>query len=436
MSTSEVPISKMVHTAKVLASYIDNDEDGEPDDSQVLNYLVNKNKITPVWTISTREAFGSSPCFESNFDMNASMYVASGELNTGDSWILGGLENAKEKDGPDNWDTNLEEMWHIVTDGWSGAYESVFGGSWENPSELTEAMDTARGGRFKDIPASYPADAWYSYYAEDCVYGCQKTEYIYWGLMSNFNALSIADHCSNVESEWKLCTTEEFRATDTKLSALLNDRGFAIPTNIPDGNYRGQKSKTHAYAVGVNKIINESGTHHKFTINYKQSRNLTFVRGNTYYFDLSGNTFGTENDELAEHPPLQLSTTKNGNHGGGLEYLDGVTKFGNNGEEGSYLKIVVSDDAPNELYYYCEEHDGMAGDAVIQVINQDDISSNESSNIDSTSSSASTSTESSSGSESTSSGTSSSTSSSSSGTSSSSGPLNDDPSQQIKKMCL
>ena len=350
--------------------------------------------------------------------MNASMYVdtlsSDGEIIFGDGWTLGGLENAKENNQQVNWDTNLEEIWHIVTDGWSGVYPDDFGLSWENPSELTDAMDIARGGRFQQIPASYPSDAWYGYYDETCDYHCQANEYMYWGLMSNFNALSTAEHCDNVKDEWKICTSEEFKSRDIKFSALLNDSGYAIPTNIPDGNYRGQKSKTHAYAVGVNKIINESGTHHKFTINYKQSRDLTFIRGNTYYFDLSGNTVGTENDELAEHPPLQLSATKDGNHGGGLEYIDGVTKYGNNGEEGSYLKIVVSEDAPNELYYYCEEHERMAEDAVIQVINQDEISSNESSNIDTANSSTPT-------------GDDESSSSSESASSSSSEPLNDDP---------
>ena len=48
MSPTEVPISKMMHSAKVLASYIDNDEDGEPDDSKVLNYLLNKNNLLKV----------------------------------------------------------------------------------------------------------------------------------------------------------------------------------------------------------------------------------------------------------------------------------------------------------------------------------------------------------------------------------------------------
>ena len=111
---------------------------------------------------------------------------------------------------------------------------------------------------------------------------------------------------------------------------------------------------------------------------------------------------------------LQLSATKDGNHGGGLEYIDGVTKYGNNGEEGSYLKIVVSEDAPNELYYFCEEHERMAEDAVIQVINQNEISSNESSNIDTVNSSTPTVDDESS-------------SSSESASSSSSEPLNDVP---------
>ena len=49
---------------------------------------------------------------------------------------------------------------------------------------------------------------------------------------------------------------------------------------------------------------------------------------------------------------LRLSTTKNGTHGGGVEYTDGVTVFGQPGIEGSYVKFKVRPNAPT-LYYYC-----------------------------------------------------------------------------------
>ena len=365
MSPSEVPISKMIHSAKVLASYIDNDQDGEPDDPKVLDHLLNKNKIIPVWTISTREAFFTSSCFEKNFDANASMYVdvlsSDGEIIFGDGWTLGGLENAKENNQEVNWDTNLEEIWHIVTDGWSGAYPDDFSLDWEIRSTLSEAMDVARGGRFRQTPASYPSDAWYSYYDDTCDYACQAIEYIYWGLMSNFDALSTADHCDNVKDEWKICTAEEFKSKDIKLSALLNDSGYAIPTNIPDGRYRGDASKTHAYFIEVKQVNGAN----KYFIDYKAGRNLTLIRGNTYYFDFSGNSVSTS-DPFRSHP-FRLSDVKDGTHGGGQSYIEGVEIVGEPGKEGSYLKFTPSDITPNSLYYYCEVHAGMAGNSVITV---------------------------------------------------------------------
>ena len=412
ISPEEVPISKMMHSAKVLASYLDNDEDGIPDDQQVLNNLLDKGKVAPVWTESTRESFWSDSC-QDYFNMNASMYVdtlsSTGEIVYGDSWTLGGLENARDNQAQDNWDGNLEEIWHIVTDGWADVYPDAFGTSYDDPSELTEAMDTARGGRFREVPSAYPSNAWYGYYDSGCDYRCQAVEYVYWGLMSNMSALQIAGHCENVQDEWRICGRDEFSSVDSKLYNLLNNRGYAIPTNIPDGNYRGHNSKNHAFLVEV-KQVNGSN---KFALNYQTSRDLTLKRGNTYYFDLSGAT-PANTDTLRNHP-FRLSSIKDGTHGGGQEYLDGITKVGNAGEEGSFLKLVVADDAPDQLFYYCEIHSGMGGDSVITIedlVNETGI--NESTNTSSTSSASTTT-------------SSSDTSSTSSSTSTSSSPLNNDP---------
>ena len=45
-------------------------------------------------------------------------------------------------------------------------------------------MDTARGGKFTSVPASYPASAWYTYNDSTCTYTCMAVEYIYWAIRS------------------------------------------------------------------------------------------------------------------------------------------------------------------------------------------------------------------------------------------------------------
>ena len=225
ISSSEVPDEYILHTANVLAQFIDNDEDGYPDDENVLDFLQSENFVTPVWTEELREKVFAKGC--DNLSFAASMYYGN------DEWAIGGIENTG------TWDTNLEEVWHIVSEGWYASYPEYFG---SRDSKLLQAMDKARGGKFLKIPEEYPSEAWYAYYDDTCDYYCQAAEYFYWVLMSNIDALDpgITSKCQDSSNEWSICNKKELENTDTLAFELFNKSGFNLPTVLPDGSYGGE----------------------------------------------------------------------------------------------------------------------------------------------------------------------------------------------------
>jgi hypothetical protein len=232
------------HTAHVTAQYIDNDEDGVADDPEVLKFLVDNNFVVPVWSEDDHEDFwdGARGTYcEDNIGMAASMYYEY------DEWALGGIEEAG------TWDTNLEEVWHIISVGWYQTYPEFMGVEFEGngdviPSNLTEAMDAARGGQFMSIPDEYPEEAWYAYYDDTCDYHCQAHEYFYWILMTNIGALdpSITNKCEDSKDEWYVCTKADLETVDVLAFDLLNNPIFNLPTNIPDGSYMDFNQNTNS----------------------------------------------------------------------------------------------------------------------------------------------------------------------------------------------
>ena len=102
-------------------------------------------------------------------------------------------------------------------------------------------------------------------------------------------------------------------------------------------------SSPTTYTVTV--VSTDSGN--KYVIDGTQQPTLSLIRGNTYVFDWSG----------ATSHPVRFSTTSDGTHGVGSEYTTGVTKD----DSGYKTTIVVSGDAPDNLYYYCQYHSGMGG---------------------------------------------------------------------------
>ena len=96
------------------------------------------------------------------------------------------------------------------------------------------------------------------------------------------------------------------------------------------------------------------GAGNRYYIDGVLQETVTLAEGYTYKFDVS--------DSSVSGHPFKFSTTSNGTHSGGSEYTTGVTTSGNAGDNGAYVQIVVAASAP-QLYYYCQYHSGMGGQA-------------------------------------------------------------------------
>ena len=242
--SNKAPMDKVMHTAGVLAQYLDNDEDGQPDDPKIVSYLSDHNYIVPVWSERDREKFwenAQGTACKDNIGMAASMYYDE------DQWAIGGIKKTGQ------WDTNLEEVWHVVSAGWYEVYPEYFG---NNGSKLHDAMNKARGGYFRNVPSKYPKNAWYSYNDESCRYECQAHEYFYWILMANINALdpSLTNKCNRSKDEWHICNKSELREQDVLAYELLNNNDFVLPTQIPDGEYMSKEIISINQSIGFSAV--------------------------------------------------------------------------------------------------------------------------------------------------------------------------------------
>lgn len=123
----------------------------------------------------------------------------------------------------------------------------------------------------------------------------------------------------------------------------------SVPTHVPP-------VVPIVLTVTVATGTNQYGTGNKFYVSGYSgaSPTISLIEGKTYRLDQS--------DASNSGHPLRFSTTSNGTHGGGTEYTTGVTTNGTPGTSGAYTEITVASGAPT-LYYYCQVHSGMGGQA-------------------------------------------------------------------------
>ncbi|RAP32834.1 hypothetical protein DID77_04000 [Candidatus Marinamargulisbacteria bacterium SCGC AG-439-L15] len=218
-ATSTVGDAYVLHAAKVLAKYLDSDDDGTPNSQAVVDKLV----ANEVFIIIAKDEDESESVLEelgSNGDRGQ-------ELRE---------EEIVTSNGADGrFDASLEEILHLITQrGYSEVFDDL---KEEHGSALASAMDTARGGYFTSVPSSYPDGAWYTYDDDTCDYKCMITEYFYWGLTSRLGAQDFSGRLEAIQEEWSLNTASLVQSGDTALHTILTNSDYSLPTVLPDGDY-------------------------------------------------------------------------------------------------------------------------------------------------------------------------------------------------------
>ncbi len=175
-ASKDIPAEKLIHAAGVMAQYLDNDEDGKPDDPNVLRTLQAKHATIYIFPRPDSAA-------EEEF-IDSIEYLLDNELLA--IQPLYGEEIIPNGAAQGEFDASLEEIIHIITNsGYAHAYPEIFG---EEPgTAIAEAMDAARGGHHQTVPSSYPENAWFTYDDKTCDYACMISEYHYWALTSSMS---------------------------------------------------------------------------------------------------------------------------------------------------------------------------------------------------------------------------------------------------------
>ena len=196
-----------------MAELIDNDENGEVDNSCVVKKL---NEL---------EAFVSMYNEDESEILIEPLEMLGSESN---STGLGAFETTVNYESEDQHDASVEEIFHLITQfGYSKMYPAIFGESNESESLLAKAMDVARGGRQTQLThgtwtynntdcanagkVGGSTNAWYFYEDNTADYASMITEYIYWAVSSNFGMHASEFGQQKAQTEWCPNTKEKLQ---------------------------------------------------------------------------------------------------------------------------------------------------------------------------------------------------------------------------------
>ena len=204
---------KVLHSAGVLAQYLDNDEDGIADNQAVLQKIIQLDGALIMF--GCWQEFENSG-FENQVPGSSLNYK---QLHLACEAFPNGVQQQQ-------FDITLEEALHLVTwAGYSNAFPAVFG---EFPgSQIAQAMQASKAAGFYNPFFNEPG----------MPFPDQVTEYHYWGLTSILGAQNYPWRIPEIQGEWKLWSEALVQQGDPALHALLTDPQWGFASVLPDGNY-------------------------------------------------------------------------------------------------------------------------------------------------------------------------------------------------------
>lgn len=224
-ATENVSDADLLHASNIMAQYLDNNEDSIVDNPLVLEKMLENQSVMVL--------FGSEKSSKKRVFLRSANKLEGAYVFQdlyGDE-----IHPSWNRNSP--FDATLEEVLHLITHtGFSKVYPSVFGE--QKGSEIANAMDKARGGKFDDVPSNYPSNTWYTYDDKTCEYNCQVTEYFYWALTSLLGAQDYPGRYDEIGQEWKANTPSLLESKDSKVYGILTDTVYKLPSVLPDGTYR------------------------------------------------------------------------------------------------------------------------------------------------------------------------------------------------------
>ena len=137
-------------------------------------------------------------------------------------------------------------------------------------------------------------------------------------------------------------TAPDYETKDTYTATVTASDGTNTTTQDITVNVTDVASETTILTV-----ISTSSGGYAYVINGQTKPTLSFERGKTYEFDMS--------DSSNAIHPLRFSTTRDGTHGGGSIYSDGVTL------SSGRVTITINASSPSTLYYFCLAHGNQGG---------------------------------------------------------------------------
>ena len=212
----------LVHTANLLAGYLDNDYDGVVDDATMYAEFINGDKGIVVYANSADETVINA-ALGSWKSRTTSVYED--EMNNFQGDSVGG-----------NRDQTLERIlrYFIVKQGYTVAYSDTLGT--ERSTDLTIAMDNARGGFQAGGLESYnyPPFAWYTdptgLTYENLIY-----EYLYLALSTYAGSNTWRD--ADIQNLWKPASPADLLLADGIIVGIIESDDYSFPTTEPVLDY-------------------------------------------------------------------------------------------------------------------------------------------------------------------------------------------------------